>query len=142
MKQNVLDYLYEGGIFSYLDIRFARFISGLDKKNVEIIPLAAALVSRHQRQGHICFDLSAPELPETDILFIEKSITKPETWTKSLYKSSVIGKPGEYKPLILDENNRLYLYRYWEYQENLAKLILEKVNSAPHITDMVLLKQG
>ncbi|MDM8535274.1 hypothetical protein QUF70_00815 [Desulfobacterales bacterium HSG17] len=32
MKQDVLDHLYEGGFFSYLDIRFARFISGLDKK--------------------------------------------------------------------------------------------------------------
>ncbi|MDM8535273.1 AAA family ATPase [Desulfobacterales bacterium HSG17] len=99
-------------------------------------------MSRYQRQGHICFDLSVPELPELDSPLPAKSFPEPPIWVKSLSRSWVVGKPGEYKPLILDHNNRLYLYRYWEYQEILAKLILEKVNSEPNIADMVLLRQG
>ncbi|QTA78604.1 Exodeoxyribonuclease V, subunit alpha [Desulfonema limicola] len=142
MKQDALDNLYESGFFSYLDIRFARFISGLEGKNAGDSLLAAALVSRHQRQGHICFDFSVPQLPDIDNPLLEKLYPEPEAWTKSLRKSPAVGKPGEYKPLILDDSSRLYLYRYWEYQDLLAKLLREKIQSRPRITDTAGLKQG
>lgn len=152
MKKDVLDFLYENGIFSFLDIRFARFISELDINKTKDISLAAALVSRNQRQGHICFDLSNPDLVDTglvdtaladiDISSLQKSFPEPGTWIKSLSKSPVIGKPGEFKPLVLDNKNRLYLYRYWEYQETLANLLKEKIESRPGIADISLLKKG
>ena len=46
-----------------------------------------------------------------------------------LQNSPVIGRPGEYKPLIADEHCRLYLYRFWEYQEKLAKFVKTMQNA-------------
>ena len=41
-----------------------------------------------------------------------------------LNKSPVVGVPGDFKPLILDSQNRLYLHRYWKYEAELAAAIL------------------
>ena len=38
----------------------------------------------------------------------------------------IAGEPDEFKPLVLDEKNRLYLYRYWEYEKKLADALLER----------------
>ena len=38
----------------------------------------------------------------------------------------MVGAPGEFKPLILDARHRLYLHRYWEYEQSLATEILKR----------------
>jgi exodeoxyribonuclease V alpha subunit len=43
---------------------------------------------------------------------------------KQLAGSPVVGRPGEFKPLILDGQNRLYLQRYWQYEAELAATIV------------------
>ncbi len=48
-----------------------------------------------------------------------------------LQNSPVIGSPGEYKPLIADDHFRLYLYRFWEYQEKLAEFIRVRAEHDP-----------
>jgi len=52
-----------------------------------------------------------------------------------------VGRPGEYKPLILDNSCRLYLYRYWEYQHKLANFIKECVKEDELHVDIPLLKR-
>jgi len=126
MKQQGLYRLYDNGILSALDIHFAGFIAGLAGKNVAGLSLAAALVSSYTRQGHVCLDLSSIE--GKDLLKGEDGIDPvvcPElnNWCKQLRETAVVGNPGEYKPLILDDQSRLYLFRYWQYQEKLADSI-------------------
>lgn len=118
-------------MFSSLDTHFAEFIQRLDGRNIPDIFLAAALVSSSNRQGHICLDLKKVE---GKILVTEEnsdSLVCPplEIWLEKLRDSPVVGKPGEFKPLILDAHSRLYLYRYWEYQEKLADLINNRIRS-------------
>ena len=62
-------------------------------------------------------------------------------WVKKLEGSSVVGRPGDFKPLILDKSNRLYLRRYWEYETALARRISERAASAPQV-DHALLREG
>ncbi|MDO8720936.1 MAG: exodeoxyribonuclease V subunit alpha, partial [Syntrophales bacterium] len=91
-------------------------ISGDPRKEVF---LASALVSRSTSEGNICLDLKdftgrpsfCPSFPE---------------WRDILAKNPVVGRPGEYRPLILDDKGRLYLYRYWDYERILADFILER----------------
>ena len=63
-------------------------------------------------------------------------------WRKKLDSSSVVGRPGDYRPLILDDRSRLYLYRYWDYENILANKISERVASKIEGVDLPLLKDG
>jgi exodeoxyribonuclease V alpha subunit len=47
----------------------------------------------------------------------------------------VVGRPGEFRPLILDHRGRLYLYRYWDYEQRLAQDLLSRVNDDPTEVD-------
>lgn len=137
MIKNILLPRDESGFFSPIDTRFAGFIAKLEKTDAPEIAYAAALVSRHKQKGHICLDFSL--LKNADIPF-----ECPETaaWLEKLRNSDAVGSPGEDKPLILDDKGRLYLYRYWEYQEKLAALISARVNEEPKDLDAALLKEG
>lgn len=103
-----------------LDFQFARFIHELD--NSPLVTLAAALVSNELGQGHICVDLSRLN---SDQLFgqpsansqalIQTSGSAPEQWSKLLKQSSCISDGSQPAPLVL-EDNKLYLYRYWQHE--------------------------
>jgi exodeoxyribonuclease V alpha subunit len=59
-----------------------------------------------------------------------------------LLKSGIAGKPGEYKPLILDESLRLYLYRYWHYEKTLSDDIKDRASKDIEDFDPELFKKG
>jgi len=127
-----------------LDIHFASFISRLAGKNVSGLFLAASLVSSYTRQGHVCLDLSSVEGKE--LLKGENGhdpVVCPElkNWCSQLRETAVVGNPGEYKPLILDDRSRLYLFRYWEYQEKLADSIRRRIHDAGVDIGIGLLKE-
>ncbi len=127
---------YENLSFSSIDTHFRNFAARLAKKeDMPEISLAAALVSHYKGEGHICVQIS----PNTEIQISE---SEAEEWLDKLRKSPVVGKPGEYKPLILDDKSRLYLYRYWEYQEKLAEFIRSRIAAPVKDIDMNLLEQG
>ena len=54
----------------------------------------------------------------------------------------MVGGPGEHTPLILDRKDRLYLCRYWEYQEDVVGGIRKRMECKQGSTDRGLLKQG
>lgn len=137
-----LDFLQESGFFSPLDLHFARFMAKLSKAPSEELILAAALVSRMTREGNICLDLSSQE-PFHD-LGTGESFVFPEAgkWGKKLRRSGVVGKQGERRPLILDDKGRLYLYRYWEYQDELAKGVQSRITEVPHGLQVKSLQEG
>lgn len=60
-------------------------------------------------EGHVCVDCSG-----TGELRSMRALIHPG--------SPVVGKPGEFKPIILD-NERLYLARYWQYEANVAQAL-------------------
>ncbi len=130
MNKQYLADLKEKGLFSPLDIHFAGFISDLAGMDDPELFFAAALVSRCRGQGHVCLDLPSVQgkslfAPDDAI----ESLVFPELglWKSVLEKSHVVGSPGEYRPLILDDKSRIYLYRYWEYQEKLARLLNKRI---------------
>jgi len=144
VKQEDLYRLYERGILSLLDIHFADFMGRLAGRNVPELSFAAALVSSYTRQGHICLDLSSVEGKQ--LLEGEnggESVVCPELneWCRKLRKTTVVGNPGEYKPLILDDRSRLYLFRYWDYQEKLADSIRKRVWGYEANIDSTVLKE-
>lgn len=118
--------------FSSMDIHFGHFIASFGKENKEDLFLAAALVSRSVRDGHICLDLNS--LAGRIIFKSDDGKTAIEcpplnSWIAALKSAPCVGCPGDFKPLILDEKARLYLQRYWHYEKDVADYILS--NTAP-----------
>ncbi len=145
IKNNTITALYRSGYFSGLDIQFAEFAARLSEDNDIHLMMGAALLSRVCRNGDICLDLEiysgkhVMQNNETDppVIFPELN-----TWKKKLTSSHVVGLPGEKKPLILDENNRLYLFRYWEYEKRLADYLKRKARGKNLKVDHTMLKDG
>jgi exodeoxyribonuclease V alpha subunit len=129
--QNLISTLNTAGIFSRIDIHFARFILDFSNDQDPDIFLAAALVSRATANGDICLDLDS--MSET--VLIEKQAGQApifyppvEKWRPKLEAHPTVGKPGQRCPLIIDDHNRLYLYRYWEYENKLSLSIRDRAS--------------
>jgi exodeoxyribonuclease V alpha subunit len=56
--------------------------------------------------------------------------------------SPVVGRPGDFKPLVLDGRGRLYLHRYWKYESELAKTIALLAGGNAPVVDRQALKTG
>jgi exodeoxyribonuclease V alpha subunit len=118
--------LLEDSIISEIDFHFARLMTRLSGENASELFLAAALASRAVQGGHICLDLS--QVAGVSITSGENEWICPDLqpWVEKLTRFDVVGKPGEYRPLILDPPSKLYLYRYWEYENRLADEIVRR----------------
>lgn len=121
---DILDKIDRNDYFSSIDRHLARFMTELSPQTDPVIGLSAALVSHNSREGDVCIDLGA-FAGLTLGSELEHVLTCPNLskWQEHLRKSDLVGKPGEYYPLIRDDADRLYFYRYWEYEKNLIDLI-------------------
>jgi len=141
MKDEDLTGLCPTGICSFLDIHFARLLTRLNNGYMRELALAAALMSSYTRQGHICLDLHAlagKRIEKDPEAFILPAV--PD-WRRKLLESRVVGSPGEFKPLILDQASRLYLYRYWQYQQILAEVLASRIGGPAEIAGPEALKE-
>ena len=118
-----LDALHGEGHLADIDLHFGRLIAELDGGGGPELPLAAALASAWTRDGHVCLALSevagrdwprsgtgAARLPAFD------------AWTEVLGASPLVARPEaeERRPLVLDQQGRLYLERLWTAERAVA----------------------
>jgi len=150
-----LRYLHTHHLLQDIDLQFAELLATLSGEAAsDELSLAAALVSNTTAgDKHICLDLAAgaarplsdlfPELPETLPPRLQRTRTPDaKTWTDKLRASPVVGSPGDYRPLVLDDKNRLYLYRYWHYEHQLAAAIKKRTGAARKPVDLDVLQVG
>ncbi|HNU02183.1 MAG: exodeoxyribonuclease V subunit alpha [Acidobacteria bacterium] len=116
--------------FQEIDRHFARLIAGLDPAADEVLPVAAALVSRARAEGHICLDLEAAA-GELAAAWPEAAAWGGgDAWARRLAACRPVGGPGEWTPLVMD-NGRLYLHRYWRHERALAERLLALAGEPP-----------
>jgi exodeoxyribonuclease V alpha subunit len=111
-------------LFEPIDRHFAHFIMQLSGSCNGMLLIAAALLSRSSREGHTCLDLA-----KTSGLMSwgeqgEMMLPDGRAWMEALRSEFVVGEPGQYRPLILDDYGRLYLHRSHENEQVLAKILL------------------
>ena len=143
-KDNIIN-LIKSGYLSEIDVHFGKFIEGLENNDAPDIFLAAALVSRAAGDGDGYLDLNSIALKP--ILFDingEDGLKSPKLseWLKTLSQSRAVGRSGEFRPLILDEKNRLYLYRYWDYENRLSTTIKSRIKEDIQGIDKSILKES
>jgi len=123
--------LSDAELFAPLDYHFALFIARLAKKHNYEAALAAALVSSRTSAGNICIDLDEyadKPLPITTGEKTRHAFICPtlSDWSKCLLKSGVVGQNAGNSPLVLDKNGRLYLRRYWEYENSIIRFVQQR----------------
>jgi exodeoxyribonuclease V alpha subunit len=134
---NVMKALRQAG-FSELACQFARYIERVDTSNDELVALTAGLLTEAVSQGHVCLNLS-----QMNTLFHNVKHLLPDEfsqWQTRLKQSNVVGSGGDYRPLIIDDNGLLYLYRYWHDEQNVASAIKLR-NADIALTNQQQLKQ-
>lgn len=141
------------GVLRPLDVRFARAMARLAGDDREAVVLGAAMASRAPGWQHVCADLTTlassvrlertvegpePELPWPD----------PVEWRAALANSPAVDVIGSGavrdetpRPLVLS-GDRLYLRRYWAYQERLVAQIHKRVRARTRQVDQALLADG
>ncbi len=123
-----------GPEFSELDRQFGWLMERLagEGEHPEL-RLAAALVSQRRTEGNVCLELPAV-VNQAFALTPGGVVRSPdlESWRATLRAASpVVGSPGEVKPLILDDRDRLYLRRYWWYEQEVAAALRQRIGPAP-----------
>ena len=123
-----------------LDQHFAEFICRLANlakgADYQLLHKLAAMTSAALRSGHVCLDTTMLAVSDD----LESVLPDHNELACRLYKTGVVGRPDERKPLILDDAGRLYLYRYHQYEQNLATALLQKA-AVPQAVDEATLQE-
>jgi exodeoxyribonuclease V alpha subunit len=122
-----LQRLRDAGIVSALDVHLARTLTELADERDPRVLLAAALVSRHVNEGHVCLPLA--ELASGELALGEHALQwpAPEAWLDALRASPLCGDPASARtPLVLDEHARLYLRRHFTHERALAAALKQR----------------
>ena len=117
--------------FSELACQFSALIARIDNSD-ELVAVTAALLSDAVSHGHVCLNL-AVQPAQYDAL----SDYLPETttaWIARLKVSKVVGKAGEYVPMILTDNGLLYLHTIWQAEQQIANTIAGMLTHKPLIS--------
>lgn len=146
MLTNETNPILAAPLFSPIDRAFARLMTRLAGTDAPELMLASALASNWTGNGHVCLDLArvANLALAMDQEGIPAAFPIPPLadWRRALENLPVIGKPGEYRPLILDDKGRLYLCRYWQYENDLAQELLRRAGQDYPIPDPALFAEG
>ena len=132
------------GWLNLMDRAFVRFLLDQDADASDPVLWAGALVSHQLGRGDVYLDLEKlcqqpgltlaipgddDNLFESDEALAEFSELKAynlEQWQAALNNSGLVGSGQGNSPLVL-EGNRLYLRRYWQYQQILDQAIQQRL---------------
>ncbi len=128
-----LNKLREKDEISIQEIEFARFLYELDGSDIIPVVVGASCLSAHLN-GHICVDI---EYCYSHKIYgaLLKDITK-EAVFDSLLSSKLIGNGTELTPLVMEED-RIYLHKFWKYEQELAEWLISKSKETYPLTKEV-----
>ncbi|OHV12367.1 exodeoxyribonuclease V subunit alpha [Kushneria phosphatilytica] len=144
-----------------LDAHLARFLSEHEPTMSPLVRLSIALVSHQLGRGHVCLDLEQALTDADAVLSLppqERSVRAADgmgvietpahvlarlgvssvgLWTEQLAASPLIGDGRASTPLVL-EQQRLYLYRFWRCECDVALQLGRRMNISDSL-DIALL---
>lgn len=117
-----LDAACDQGYLTELAVHFARFVVRRDLEASPVLLVAAALLVQAGRDGDVCLNLLDWErknpFPAGENIFDD--FPPISQLRRQLLQSPLVGEPGYNCPMIIDGADRLYLHRYWQYEDSLA----------------------
>lgn len=139
--------LRKAGVIGMLDDHFARVLRRLVPTAPDEVLGAAALVSRLSESGHVCLALgehAGQIIGDAEGHPTELRWPKLDEWTAALGASDLVADldGSTPRPLVLDTQGRLYLYRFWLHERWLAERLLARLDASPPEVDASLLQDG
>lgn len=137
---SLLDDLYRSGALRTVDHALAQSLRRLDPSTPDEVLAAAALASLAISHGHAAFDPNRPQL----LLDDAETLPASQPWREMLTASRWVATPqaadaaDPRAPLVL-EAGLLYLRRYREYEQRLARGLLRIANLPPETADSAAL---
>lgn len=128
---STLEELRGRGVLSPLDDHFARSMMRLAAEAAPEVLLAVALASRQVVEGDVCVDLRSL-VERRDLSEDGEPVAWPslDAWLAQLSVSRLVagggGRSSETAPLVLDSAGRLYLRRFWEDEQRVARDLAER----------------
>ncbi|MEM6992792.1 MAG: exodeoxyribonuclease V subunit alpha [Myxococcota bacterium] len=143
----MLQRLAATGVLAPLDVHFSLAMDELSAGEEPSVLLAAALVSRAVRHGHVCLDLRrtlATPLIDAEGRPVPLPVpgNSPHRWALELSSSKLVSAGERATPLVFDGGARLYLSRYFHYQRALAERLVARVHARPEDIDTERLSEG
>lgn len=126
MMTSLLDQVRGCRLFRPIDVQAAQLLARLDQGHCAELPVLAALASWATGQGHTCLPLSEVRALLADTGLDSAPFTDPEALGHTLLTSPVVGRPGEIRPLILDGQRRLALFRFHRDETAIAQALLQR----------------
>jgi len=127
-----------------IDRHFADFICRQEACEVsDILRLVASLASSAVGRGNLCLNLVDIAGQAVRVSGRELLLPRLDLLLELLGKSPVVSLNGQHhRPLVLDSAGRLYLYRYWRYEHDLAMTILHKAGAVAGNIDEATLQSS
>lgn len=125
----------DAGVLAPLDVHAAAVVARLWGETDETVILAAALAVRGTRFGHVCIRLRGLR----EVMVVEGQAPEvvdglpwpaPDDWSAALASSPLVGDGRGEEPLVLVDD-RLYLERYYRYEEQVVELITARTAVSP-----------
>jgi exodeoxyribonuclease V alpha subunit len=153
---SMLQHLLALQVIEPVDEHFARSMARLVGEAAPEVLVGAALASARTREGHVCADLgrvaATPILDPLAQVAQQRALGRgtgdlrwPELahWIDALARSELVGDGATPSPLVLDRGRgRLYLRRYWQYEQRLAAQIKARAALTDDGLDLSLLRGG
>ncbi len=138
----LLDTLYAEGVLSALDFHFAMAMGRISNEANPDVLLAAGLLSRQLGRGNVCLELDT--LGPVALGLNSDTLELPDSvlWTATIRTSSLVSSGADIAPLVIDSDNRLYLYRYWQHEQRVADYINHAAGSPGVVVDADVFLSG
>ncbi|GLO61679.1 hypothetical protein MACH09_21870 [Vibrio sp. MACH09] len=132
---SLLESLCQKGTLRQLDYQFAKFIASMEHHHPQPVALLACAVSHELAKGNICLNVEQFNVAACFGLYGERAKEieqKSESinWREIVTSSSTIGDGKGQQPLVFD-GKRVYLQRYWYYQQQLASKLNQLAQPIP-----------
>jgi len=136
MKQ--IDMAWNQGLLSDIAFHFGALMSRLEPNATQELVLAATLVTENSVLGKTCLDLNqvADTLIFGEIKNVSFMAPSINDWLVALQQSSLVGPYEMERPLVLEDDNRLYLYRYRDLEKRLAASIKNRCEMEDFLIDI------
>lgn len=113
----------EQGLIRSVDYQFAKLLSGTsDQPLPDSLVLLATLVSHELASGNVCLPLTHLQSPADYWPEEVATCLDEQDWSQLSFYEDVLGNGEQATPLVLDQQ-RVYLYRYWQYEVYVAEQI-------------------
>ncbi len=143
----LLETLFKSKYLSDLDHYLAGALGRIAQENDPLVLLGAAVACKATTMGHVCADLEAivSRAPQDDNGKPIPGASWPsmKQWLQALHGSKMVGDGEANSPIVLENDRRLYLGKYWDLQRRLVKAVRARIDQPGTIVpDEELLKKG